>query len=171
MRAGFRLALNQQRDAVADWERSLEVQKDQPPVLYNLAQLYLLGPTELRDPVKALVLARRGLELADGKPEFPTGPTPTLFLTLQGAALYRQEKYEDARAALEQAARGERGKPTASTFFFLAMAHHRLGEANKAKQSYERGLAWRKEQARLAPLASQRYEALRAELEALLGLR
>jgi serine/threonine protein kinase/WD40 repeat protein/Tfp pilus assembly protein PilF len=171
MRAGFRLALNHPREAAADWEKSLELQKDQAPVLYSLAQLYLLGPAEVCNPDRAFALARRGLELTDGKPVSATGPTPTLFLTLQGAAWYRQEKYEAARAALEQAARGERGKPTASTFLFLAMAQHRLGDANKAKQSYERGLEWRKAQLRLAPLASQRYESLRAETESVLDER
>jgi WD40 repeat protein/tetratricopeptide (TPR) repeat protein len=59
------------------------------------------------------------------------------YLRALGAALYRAGKFEPAVKRLDEAI-GSRKQPAPSTWFFLAMAHHRLGNKDKAKKWFEK---------------------------------
>ena len=100
---------------------------DHPQALYHLADLMTTGPDELRDPERALRFARRAVELKPGD---------GMCRQSLGWALYRAG---DLRGCMEHLS--ERDFMTCA---FLAMAHWRLGDKERARALYdvaERGLA------------------------------
>jgi WD40 repeat protein/Tfp pilus assembly protein PilF len=99
----------------------------------NLAWLLVAGPKELRDPVQALPEAQKAVELE---------PKETLYLNTLGVTLYRLGKFAEAVLVLEQCLDEQKGQPDAVDLFFLAMCHHRLGDATKAKNYRQRGMTW-----------------------------
>ncbi|MGH7172371.1 MAG: hypothetical protein ACRELG_19005 [Gemmataceae bacterium] len=99
----------------------------------NLAWELLTGPKELRDPAQALVEARQAVALDDYQ--------ATYHNTL-GVALYRVGQFADAVPVLERSLREGKGQADAFDLFFLAMCHHRLGDAAKAKDCRDRAATW-----------------------------
>jgi WD40 repeat protein len=99
----------------------------------NLAWLLLTGPKELRDPAQALAAARKAVELE---------PEESLYLNTLGVALYRTGQFADAIPVLERSLHEQGGQADAFDLFFLAMCHHRLGDAAKAKDYHERACRW-----------------------------
>ncbi len=89
-----------------------------------------LAPDAVADFAPALVLAQRNLA---------EQPYDLMALQTAGAALYRADRYREAVARLDQA----RALPENNKFtpiyavLFLAMAHHRLGHAEEARQWLE----------------------------------
>jgi tetratricopeptide (TPR) repeat protein len=67
------------------------------------------------------------------------------YLPALGAGLYRAGKFEAAVKRLDEAM-GSRKQPVPSTWFFLAMAHHRLGNKDKAKKWFDKASTWIKQQ-------------------------
>jgi tetratricopeptide (TPR) repeat protein len=59
---------------------------------------------------------------------------------VRGAALYRAGKYDECAECFEKAARIYR--PRAWDWCFLAMAQHRLGRADEARQSLTEAQRW-----------------------------
>ncbi len=90
----------------------------------SLAWLLLTGPKELRDPKQALPLARKAVELE---------PKQSNYINTLGMALYYTEHFADAIPVLERSLREQAGKSDACDLLFLAMCHHCLGEAARAK--------------------------------------
>jgi tetratricopeptide (TPR) repeat protein len=109
----------------------------------------------LRDPSRAVALAQRALVLH---------PIHGGFSFTQGVAHYRAGDWQGAIAALEESNR-VRLRGTAHNFFFLAMAHCRLGHADEARDWLQQGIAW------MEAKAPQDEELLRfrAEAETLLA--
>jgi uncharacterized protein HemY len=64
------------------------------------------------------------------------------YLTTLGAALYRAGQFEEAARRLEEAARLRGQAAGAREWFFLAMAHQRLGDPEKARENLDRAAAW-----------------------------
>jgi tetratricopeptide (TPR) repeat protein len=93
----------------------------------NLAWLLLTGPQELRNPAQALAAARKAVELE---------PNKSACLNTMGVAMYRTGQHADAIPVLERSLREQGGQTDAFDLFFLAMCHHRLGDAAKAKECY-----------------------------------
>jgi hypothetical protein len=95
----------------------------------ELFAVYLLtmGPNGSTDPGDTVRLAERAI--AALSPEEALGAQRLL-----GAALYRAGRYADAVSRLEANARrsGQEGDPW--VWSFLAMAHHRLGQAAEARR-------------------------------------
>jgi serine/threonine protein kinase/tetratricopeptide (TPR) repeat protein len=58
-----------------------------------------------------------------------------------GVALYRADRWKEAIAALERSMELNEGGD-AFDWFFLAMAHRRLGQHDKARQWYDRAVEW-----------------------------
>jgi WD40 repeat protein/Tfp pilus assembly protein PilF len=127
----------------------------------NLAWLLLTGPQELRDPAQALLAARKAVELDSNK---------SCCLNTLGVALYRTGQYADAIPVLERSLREQRGQADAFDLFFLAMCHHRLGDADKAKKCYGRACRWLQEhKSKLAPGWREELTAFQDEAETVLS--
>lgn len=87
---------------------------------------------KLRNPEKALALAKHVTERAPQKPNF--------WNTL-GAACYRNGDWQGTIRALGRSMELGKGGD-ASDWFFLAMAHWRLGDKKQARQWYDRAIEW-----------------------------
>jgi tetratricopeptide (TPR) repeat protein/serine/threonine protein kinase len=95
--------------------------------------------------------------------------------TIFGAALYRAGRFEDAERRLNQAVAlpADPFQPTEYTWFFLAMAHQRLGHAKEAREWLEKTQK-QTEKAKDVDVPWNRHltlELLRGEAEALLGIK
>ena len=127
----------------------------------DLAWMLLTGPKQLRDPKQALPLARKAVELE---------PKQSLYVNTLGVALYYTEHFADAIPVLERSLRERAGKTDAFDLLFLAMCHHRLGDAAKAKDCLERGKQWfQKNKARLPAGWLEELTAFQAEADAVLA--
>lgn len=98
-------------------------------VLNLIAWICCLSPDAVNDYQPLLQRLRDGLEslpepLADQRPEL---------LNTQGALEYRLGQYAKARQTLEEAIK-LRGRPVPQDLVFLAMIHHRLGDASEARR-------------------------------------
>ena len=91
------------------------------------------GPGPRRDLERALALAQRAVELAPGE---------AIYLNTLGVVLYRTGRYAEAIATLERSLAAGRGQSDAFDLFFLAMAHHRLGHQDQARDRYNRAVRW-----------------------------
>jgi uncharacterized protein HemY len=85
----------------------------------------------LRDPARAAQLAA---ELTEGAP-------PAKAWLVLGVARYRGGDWPGARQALEKSVSTRFGGDSAE-MFFLAMTWWRLGDKEKAKEWYAKGVAW-----------------------------
>jgi tetratricopeptide (TPR) repeat protein len=160
-----RLRLGEYKSGVADLRKALGSKPERPDEVAAssaLARALVCGPETLRDPVAALRLAERAEELA--RESF--SPVNAL-----GVVYYRLGEYEKARDKLTRAAALLKQPPPAENRLVLAMAHHRLGEPDKARACYDQGVA--QVTARPAPAGHPREQlnALRAEAQALLDPR
>src|SRR5439155_420845 len=96
----------------------------------------------LRDPALAVELARQAVRLRPRASNWQLG---------LGAALFRAG---DARAAVPVLNEGVRLSDGGDAYdhFFLALAHHQLGNGPEARKWYDRGMRWMKENPeRIAP--------------------
>src|SRR5262249_40576260 len=127
-------------------------------VLNDLAWAMVAGPDPvLRDTDLAVEFAQQAVEAAPQE-----GPC---WNTL-GVARYRAGEWKAAGAALEKAWALRQGGD-ASDWFFLAMAHHRLGATDEAHQWYHRAVQWvMKNKTRLAQQKQAAEELARFQIEA-----
>jgi serine/threonine protein kinase/tetratricopeptide (TPR) repeat protein len=139
-------ARGRQAEAVDEYRRArdgyraiLEIAPNRVSTLNNLAWLLSTCPDpQLRDPGRALELARKATELT---------PQYGYLWNTRGVAHYRAGEWEAARAALEKSLAlyaNQTGHGTLESFstFFLAMAHARLGDAAEACRWYDRAVRW-----------------------------
>jgi predicted Zn-dependent protease len=119
--------------ALAALRQAVQVAPSHAQAHNTLAWLLLTGPKELRDPEQALPQARKAVELE---------PDQRHFLNTLGVALYRTGKIGEAVPVLERSLDAGKGQINASGLFFLAMCHHRQGDAARARQCLEDGRRW-----------------------------
>jgi eukaryotic-like serine/threonine-protein kinase len=149
-------------EAIAAYAKAIELAPNNTVVHNNLAWLYATCPeTELRDPARAVTLAKKAVEL---KPEEGTS-----WNTL-GAAQYREGDFKAAVEALTKSLE-LRGGGDAFDWYFLAMAHCRLGQVDDARKWHQQAIEWEEKNGPL--LAGNREVAdelrrFRAEAEELL---
>ncbi|HVK07341.1 MAG TPA: tetratricopeptide repeat protein, partial [Gemmataceae bacterium] len=160
MRAGFQGRLGNDAEAVPSWRRSLAIKPDQPAALRDLAWIYLNGPDRLRDHREGLALAERAVAL--------TAKPGAHALTVLGVAHYRSENYSRAIDALNRADAVRGGMATSTGQLFLAMCHHRLGQADRARACYDRALDLQKAQKKPTAAQAAQFKALRAEARTVL---
>jgi Tfp pilus assembly protein PilF len=123
--------------------------------------LLLTGPEKLRNATEALPHAQKADGLAGGR---------ALFKNTLGVALYRNGKYQEALQVLQQSLESSKGEQDAFDLFFIAMCHHRLGKAARARESYERAARWFQERrGRLQERWVEELTAFQAEATALLA--
>jgi uncharacterized protein HemY len=115
----------------------------------------------LRDPKEALTFARKAVTAS--------ADDPYLVKTL-GVALYRNERYDEAVAALERSLQESKDEIVAIDLFFLAMCRHRLGDAEGAKKDRDRAVAWVKDNGKmLSAVRSEELATLQTEADTVLA--
>ncbi len=120
-------------DGLATLNKAVRIAPNHAMAHNNLAWLLLTGPKKLRDPVRAEAEARRAIALEDYQ---------SIYHNTLGVALYRNGKFAEAVLELERALRKGKGQADSFDLFFLAMCHHRLGDADKAKDYRARAVEW-----------------------------
>ncbi|MBI1914048.1 MAG: tetratricopeptide repeat protein [Planctomycetes bacterium] len=120
-------------EAIAAFRGALQVKPDHGAPLWNLSSLLANGPDPmLRDPRQAIELAKKGMALGGG-----AGWWQTL-----GWAYYRAGAWKESIAALEKSIELDPVGADPAQWLFLAMAHWQLGHKDKARQWYDRSVAW-----------------------------
>jgi serine/threonine protein kinase/WD40 repeat protein len=149
--------------ALAALRQAVQVAPSHARAHNDLAWLLLTGPKELRDPEQALPQARKAVELA---------PNQQLYLNTLGLALYRTGQFAEAVPVLERSLAAGKGQTDAFDLFFLALCHHRLGDAARARDCLEDGRRWfRTHKDKLPPEWVEELSAFQAEAEAMLAER
>jgi WD40 repeat protein/tetratricopeptide (TPR) repeat protein/tRNA A-37 threonylcarbamoyl transferase component Bud32 len=161
--ASFRLdrarsyeVLGRHTEAAADRKKAVELAPDDPAILNDVAWSLAAGPEARRDPKRAAQLARRA---ADRSPKHAH-----IRHTL-GVALYRDGRYRDAVAELDRSLELGKGSVDAYCLYFLAMCHHRLGNAVRAKECLEGANRWVEERKQLAKEERDELRRFRTEAE------
>jgi serine/threonine protein kinase/tetratricopeptide (TPR) repeat protein len=163
--AAFRQALTLQRKLTDDHPHVPLYRHDLAGTHHGLAWSLLTCPDlKLRDPNRAVRLARTAVELV---------PNDETFWGGLGMAHYRAGDWKAAVAALDKCLRLGRGGD-AGDRFFLAMAHHQLGNRDEARKHYDRAVAWLATNSQALAKNPQQTEELhcfRAEAAELLGIQ
>jgi tetratricopeptide (TPR) repeat protein len=170
VRGSFYCRMKQYGEALADYKKAREMSladhrermendKDTSGVRHGLAFFLLNCPDlELRDTALALALAKEAVE-ADPK---EGGNWSVL-----GQAHYRGENYQAAVDSLAKSIDLDYERK-ARIWFFLAMAHSKLGHKGQAHEDYQQAAAWmRKSQPPYAALPQSQF---RAEAAKVLGI-
>jgi eukaryotic-like serine/threonine-protein kinase len=117
----------------------------------------------LRDPARAVELAQKAVDLC---------PKQAMYWNTLGVAHYSAGHWKDAIEALTKSMELQKGKLESFDTFFLAMAHWRLGEKEKARQWYDRAVQWlEKNKQALQKPHQEELRRFRAEAAELLGIK
>jgi eukaryotic-like serine/threonine-protein kinase len=150
-------AAEQFRRALGLFEQNAERFPDMARGHYHLAWVLGACPDpRMRDPGRAVRHAQRALDL---------GPETAAAWTCLGIAQFRAGQFRAAAAACEK---GLRLNPDCDWFewFFQAMAQWRLGQKERARESYATGMEWAKRR----PVVELELRACRREAAVLLGV-
>jgi Flp pilus assembly protein TadD len=144
-------AQGKKEEAAKTFRRLLAQAARDPRALNHFAwSLVADADPRLHNGPAAVVLARKAVEA----PSAPGAHWNTL-----GVALYRAGEYREAVTVLEKAMSLRNGGD-AFDWFFLAMAHHHLGDAKQSRKYFEQAMQWMdKNQAANAELLRFRAEA------------
>jgi tetratricopeptide (TPR) repeat protein len=164
LRAQAQGRLGRFEPARADYRAALERAPGLVWTNLDLAWLLATCPeVKLRDPQQAVALARKAVQL---------GPKSADCWRTLGVAQYRAGDWPAAAAALDQALQLGRGGGAAERLF-LAMAHQKQGDPDRARALYEQAARWlEKSRAALEqdPGQAEELRRFRAEAEEVLGL-
>jgi tetratricopeptide (TPR) repeat protein len=128
----------------------------EPPglALNNEAWRLVTGPSEERNPAKALDLVRQALDREPGN---------RLYLNTLGVAEYRSGRYTEAIIALNKSLAGGGGDYDGFDLYFLAMCHLRLGDVDKARDSFDRAVNWHDKKVGLSAIHATELNEFRVE--------
>ena len=153
--------LGHRKQARADMKQAIELPAADAHHYNNLAWRLATGPVALRDPERALLMARKAVALT---------PSTATYLNTLGVALYRAGQYAEAIATLEKSLAASKGETDGFDLFFLAMARHRLGRVAQAQADFDRAMRWRREHPTLPRSDwSEELDRFRAEAEKVLA--
>jgi serine/threonine protein kinase/tetratricopeptide (TPR) repeat protein len=142
-------------EAIAACHSAIELDSKDSWPRCRLAQLLAnCRDPKQRDPIQALVHARKAVELA---------PNERNNWNTLGVAEFRAAHWKGAIAALEKSSELGQGGD-GFDWFFLAMTHWQLGDKGKARQLYDRAVARMKKD----PSSDEDISRLRLEAAALL---
>jgi serine/threonine protein kinase/tetratricopeptide (TPR) repeat protein len=152
-------AKGQRDEAIAVLKQAADSTSNDPDDLSMLAWLLATSQfCQLRDPARAVELARKAVELA---------PDDGQYWNTVGLALYRAGSFRAAIAALEKSMPLRDGGDSLD-WFLLAMSHWQLGERLEARRWYDRAVEWMENK---APVAfKSELDPFRTEAAQLLGL-
>jgi superkiller protein 3 len=125
---------NKLPEAIAAYRKAIAQSPEWAWPKNNLAWLLATASDAgLRDPSEAVALAKRAVQLR------PQGYS--LWNTL-GVAHYRAGNSKEAIAAQAKSMELRQGDGDSWNYFFLAMAHWRLGEKDRAREWYDQAVEW-----------------------------
>jgi len=148
---------NDVKGAIRAYTEVIRLNEDRGAAYDRLAWLLATTADEkLRDPKKALALARKAVELE---------PMNGNWRNTLGLAHYRNGAWQDALVELNQSMQLRNGG-TGEDFFFLAMAHWQLNHRDQAHQWYGQAVVWLEKNA----AQNEELRRFRAEARELLGI-
>jgi serine/threonine protein kinase/tetratricopeptide (TPR) repeat protein len=122
-----------QNEADEPYRKALELDTDDPAISNELAWFLATSPGPcLRNSALAVRLAKKAVRAQ---------PESGNYRNTLGVAYYRNGEDKAAVAELERAIRMQAGG-SSFDWFFLAMAHWRLGDPNTARTWFERAVEW-----------------------------
>ena len=128
--------LGEYDQALAGYRKALEFAPQDASLHNSLAWLFATSEkAQLRDPGRAVQLAKRAVELASHN--------ANCWNTL-GVAKYRAGQWREAISTLDQSLQIAPANSAAYNYFFLAMAHSQLGHKEEAQKWYDKGVEWTK---------------------------
>lgn len=131
--ASLRSAHGRNDEAEQIYQRLLELRPDSPAALNNLAWMLVSNPdAKLRDPARAVPIARRAVELSSQTGEY--------WNTL-GVAQYRARDWRAAIDSLERSMSLRSGGDS-SDWFVMSMAYHQQRETIDARFWYDSAVEW-----------------------------
>jgi tetratricopeptide (TPR) repeat protein len=128
-----------------------------------------LAPNAVEDLGQAVNLAEQGAGRDDKNDQY---------LNTLGAVLYRAGRFDEAVRQLsaltstwEQGRKLSTGTSPGYTWFFLAMAHHQLGQADEAKSWFDKAVERAEKEMQSEPVWNRRLtlQLLRKESESLIN--
>jgi WD40 repeat protein len=150
------------RLAIEHYRRAAEAQPNDAEACKKLAFLYATAPVPLRDPQKALPLARKAVQLA---------PDNASCRHVLGVACYTAGRYREAVQSLQANLKCQEDRFLAFDLFVLALSHQKLGETARAQEYHELARRWSRMPNSLTPLYAEILNSYRAEAEAVLDER
>jgi tetratricopeptide (TPR) repeat protein len=152
------------QEAARYWEQALQIAGYEADWKNDYAWLLATCPdAQLRNPTRAVELATAAVKQQPWM--------ATCWNTL-GVAQYRAGNWNASVEALERAVQLTKGG-TSFDFFFLAMSHWQLGDKEKAREWYARGVSWMEANKALQEKSKPQDEELRhfrGEAAELLGV-
>ncbi len=107
----------------------------------ELARAYLeLGQIKQADQKNAEGMTAFSRALVLAKAAVAKTPRKGVFWETLGSAHFHNRNWQDVTTSLVQAMK--LGSGGGASLFLLAMAHHRLGNADEARKAYDRGVEW-----------------------------
>jgi serine/threonine-protein kinase len=149
--------------AIADFEMAWLLHPDRPRMnqqlistCNNQAWDLVAVPSAEADARRALQFARRAVSLA---------PEEALYVNTLGVAQYRNGQMDGAISTLEKSLKLGRGRFDAFDLYFLAQAHAKRGEADKAREYFEQAVRWQNAQKNLSSTYQKELDSFKAEAE------
>jgi hypothetical protein len=147
------------RQAIDRYRHEVKVNPDNAKACNSLAWACLTAPTEMRDVKAAVPLAENAVRLA---------ASDLNYRNTLGVAYYRAGRYREAVELLRANVDKQQDRLLAYDLYFLAMSHHRLGEAARAQDYFDWAVRWTRTQPTLAEAHVEELTAIRSEAEELL---
>jgi serine/threonine protein kinase/WD40 repeat protein len=134
-----------------------------PEQFNHLAWHFATRPGRPDQPAALLLVAQKAVELA---------PEVAHYRNTLGVVYYRVDRYHEATLQLERSLRDNKDETAAFDLYFLAMCHHRLGHAARARECYGDAVRWTESrQGKLSSTWAEELKSFRAEAEAVLGIQ
>jgi tetratricopeptide (TPR) repeat protein len=156
-------------DALEEYNQALELDPGfclaQEHKAWFLAQV---PDAELQDVAGAVRLAKQSEASHVDYPVHNNVHGLAPHVSTLGQAYYRADQFEECAATLMRALEISQENPHASEYFFLAMAHKKLGDGEEARKYYALGVEWMEEN-HMTVATEANLTRWREEAQALLG--
>jgi WD40 repeat protein len=136
----FHWRAGRHQQALADLGKAVALMPHKATFCHDLARFLVIGPERWRDAPWALRLAEQVVQEVPGE---------WWYHNTLGVALYRVGRTDEAVTALERSLRKGDGEYDGLNLYFLALCQHRLGRAEKARDCFQKAVAWRKAKGQL----------------------